>query len=30
MAQDEVTSSIRNDEMICNYGNALFAKKGQE
>ena len=30
MMQDHVTSHIRGDEMICTYGNALFAKKGRE
>ncbi|KAL7372217.1 hypothetical protein ABVT39_012227 [Epinephelus coioides] len=30
MIQDHVTSHIRGDEMICTYGNALFAKKGRE
>lgn len=30
MLQDHVTSHIRSDEMICAYGDALFAKKGRE
>lgn len=30
MQQDHVTSHIRSDEMICAYGDALFAKKGRE
>lgn len=30
MQQDHVTCHIRNDEMICAYGDALFAKKGRE
>ncbi|XP_034048296.1 uncharacterized protein LOC117529579 [Thalassophryne amazonica] len=30
MQQDHVTSQIRSDEMICTYGDALFAKKGRE
>ncbi|XP_041860774.1 uncharacterized protein LOC121652200 isoform X1 [Melanotaenia boesemani] len=30
MQQDCVTCHIRNDEMICAYGDALFAKKGRE
>ncbi|XP_049895877.1 uncharacterized protein LOC126387392 [Epinephelus moara] len=30
MIQDHVTAHIRGDEMICTYGNALFAKKGRE
>lgn len=29
MMQDHVTSHIRGDEIICTYGNALFAKKGR-
>lgn len=29
MPQDHVTSHIRTDEMICYYGVALYAKKGQ-
>ncbi|XP_055017813.1 uncharacterized protein LOC129411297 isoform X2 [Boleophthalmus pectinirostris] len=30
MQQDHVTSHIRDDKMICTYGDALFAKKGRE
>jgi hypothetical protein len=30
MLQDNVTSHIRSDEMICKYGDALFARKGRE
>ncbi|XP_051809978.1 uncharacterized protein LOC127535650 [Acanthochromis polyacanthus] len=30
MLQDRVTCHIRTDEMICAYGDALFAKKGRE
>ncbi|TRY91274.1 hypothetical protein DNTS_035671, partial [Danionella cerebrum] len=30
MQQDHVTSHIRNDVMICAYGDALFARKGRE
>ena len=30
MMQDNVTSHIRSDEMICTYGDALFARKGRE
>lgn len=30
MLQDHVTAHIRSDEMICAYGDALFAKKGRE
>ncbi|KAI4789657.1 hypothetical protein KUCAC02_035110 [Chaenocephalus aceratus] len=30
MLQDNVTSHIRSDEMICTYGDALFARKGRE
>ena len=30
MLQDNVTSHIRSDEMICTYGGALFARKGRE
>ncbi|KAM9765903.1 uncharacterized protein ACNS7B_003023 isoform 2-T2 [Menidia menidia] len=30
MRQDEVTLHIRNDDMIINYGNSLYAKKGRE
>ncbi|XP_067352979.1 uncharacterized protein [Channa argus] len=30
MLQDNVTCQVRSDEMICTYGDALFAKKGRE
>lgn len=30
MLQDRVTAQVRSDEMICKYGEALYARKGRE
>lgn len=30
MLQDEITAQARSDEMMCKYGDSLFARKGRE
>lgn len=30
MLQDNITSHVRGDEMICKYGDSLFDRKGRE